>query len=148
MADDLRHGMRLAAWLSAVITLMPAAAGAQALNDPTRPPAGLLGPESAAVGTGSAPVLQSVIISPAVKAAIINGEMVRLGGAFGSARLVRISENEVVLKGDNEEQVLKLYPGVEKSAVAEANSNRSARSARGTANKAGDPASALGGAKR
>ncbi len=148
MADDMRLGIRFAAWLVAASALMPAAAGAQALSDPTRPPAALLGAEGAAVGTAGAPVLQSVIISPAVKAAIINGEMVRLGDAFGNARLVKVSENEVVLKEGDEEQILKLYPGVEKRAAGEANAERAAKSGPETAGKAGDPVAAPGGAKR
>ncbi|MDH5534224.1 MAG: MSHA biogenesis protein MshK [Betaproteobacteria bacterium] len=144
----MRHGTRLAVWLAAAIALMPAAAGAQGLNDPTRPPAGMLGSDSAALGTSSAPVLQSVIISPAGKAAIINGEMVRLGGTIGGARLVSVLESEVVLKEGGEEQVLKLYPGVEKSAAGEADSRRAAERAREAAKKAGGQVSAPGGSRR
>lgn len=88
---------------------------AQAMNDPMRPPAAYVDAESGG-GEAGGPVLQSVMISPTLKAAIINGEMVKLGGKFGSARLVKVSESEVVLRSGEEMQVLKMYPGVEKRA--------------------------------
>ena len=90
------------------------AAIAQPMTDPTRPPTEHVvvdGGEPAAAGT---PVLQSVMITPTLKAAIINGEMVKLGGTFGNAELVKVSESEVVLKSGDATQVLKMYPGVEK----------------------------------
>lgn len=147
MAYDMRHSFRLVAWLITAGVLMPAPAVAQGLSDPTRPPAALLSSGDAAVGVPGAPVLQSVIISPEFKAAIINGQMVRLGDGFGSARLVKVSESEVVLKEGGEEQVLKLYPGVKKSAPAGANSKRAAKAAQETGTKAPEPPSATGGAK-
>ena len=91
-------------------------AWAQALNDPMRPPTAYAGAESGG-NEAAGPVLQSVMISPTLKAAIINGEMVKLGGKFGNAKLVKISENEVVLKSGEETQVLKMYPGLEKRAI-------------------------------
>ncbi len=95
-----------------------ASAVAQVMNDPTRPPSvqGVAEPEGGAEGGG--PVLQSVMISPALKAAIINGAMVKLGEKYGDAVLVKVAENEVVLKSGDESQVLKLHPGVEKREAA------------------------------
>jgi MSHA biogenesis protein MshK len=109
MADG---GSRMGAvfWLA---LLAPAAAFAQVMNDPTRPPS-VHGIADSEAGTGGGPVLQSVMISPELKAAIINGAMVKLGQKYGDAVLVRVAENEVVLKSGDESQVLKLYPGVEK----------------------------------
>lgn len=104
------------AWaLGIVLALMPAVALAQAMSDPTRPPTGYAEADAGTAASGL--VLQSVMISPTLKAVIINGEMVKLGEKFGSARLVKITESEVVLKDGEESQVLKLYPGVEKRAV-------------------------------
>jgi MSHA biogenesis protein MshK len=92
---------------------------AQALDDPMRPPAAYV--EGGGGGSeASGPVLQSVMISPSFKAAIINGEMVKLGGKSGNAKLVKISESEVVLKSGDETQVLKMYPGVDKHAIVKA----------------------------
>lgn len=97
-----------------MLALMPAAALAQAMNDPTRPPAGLGAAAEAEGDAGGAIRLQSVMISPTQKSAIINGVMVRLGEKYGDAVLVGVAESEVVLKSGAVRQVLKLHPGVVK----------------------------------
>jgi hypothetical protein len=56
-----------------------------------------------------------VLLSPRRKIAVINGVTVPLGGMVGEARLVKITETEVVLKTGNETEVLKLFPGIEKA---------------------------------
>lgn len=103
--------------LAAMLVLLPlaTAAGAQVLSDPTRPPAGVAAGEGELTAGSGAPVLQSVMISATGRTAIISGEVVPLNGKFGTAQVVRISESEVVLKDGGEEQVLKLYPGVQKT---------------------------------
>jgi MSHA biogenesis protein MshK len=90
-------------------------AWAQITTDPTRPATGFAAeaPEGAAAGNQ----LQSVMISPTQSAAIINGVRVRLGEKYGDAVLVRVAESEVVLRSGNEQQVLKLFPGVEKREI-------------------------------
>ncbi len=106
--------MRIAALL-AWVPCMVSAAVAQVMVDPTRPPGGLTDTAgSAAVG---GPVLQSVMLSPGRKVAVISGEAVVLGGRYGEARLVRLTESEAVLKNGDETMVLKLYPQVEKRMV-------------------------------
>jgi len=99
-----------------VTLLLSAPAWAQLANDPTRPPPGydtapVAGAEQESAG---AMTLQSVMISPTRKAAIISGVMVRLGEKYGDAVLVKVAENEVVLRSGNGNQVLRLHPGVEK----------------------------------
>lgn len=86
---------------------------AQGLTDPTRPPGNLSGPVVDGGVTGG-PVLQSVRLSQTRKVAMISGEMVPLGGHYGSARLVRLTESEAVLRDGAETTVLKLFPLVEK----------------------------------
>ena len=56
--------------------------------------------------------LQSIIISPQYRAAVINGETIALGGKSGDATLVDIRENNVVLQGMEGKRVLELFPGV------------------------------------
>lgn len=91
-------------------------ATAQGMSDPTRPPGGLA--ESVeAVGSGG-PVLQSVMLSPSRKVAVISGELVVLGGRYGSSRLVRLTETEAVLKNGADVTVLRLHPQVVKRAAA------------------------------
>lgn len=88
---------------------------ADLLPDPTRPPpeASIMGGVSAAPASG--PVLQSVLIAPGRKSAVIGGQLVVEGDLFGDAKVVKISEGEVLLSGPAGEQTLKLFPGVEKT---------------------------------
>jgi MSHA biogenesis protein MshK len=103
------------AFLALGLAGFAACAWSQALTDPTRPPPGYAETETGvSESVGGALVLQSVMISPTMKTAIISGEMVKLGGKIGNATLVRIGESEVVLKDGDEIQVLKMFPGVEK----------------------------------
>jgi MSHA biogenesis protein MshK len=106
-----REGISTAFLLATL--LLSAMAHAESLPDPTRPPAVL----SAPAGNGaeeSGPVLQSVTLSAGRKTAIISGEVVPLGGKFGDATLVRLSEKEAVLRKGDTLQTLKLFPDVEK----------------------------------
>jgi MSHA biogenesis protein MshK len=85
---------------------------AEQLIDPTRPPDVLRASSSGAATTG--PVLQSVLISPQRKMAIISGKTLKLGEKFGKSQLVSITETEVVLQNGKEVQTLKLFPDVQK----------------------------------
>jgi MSHA biogenesis protein MshK len=89
---------------------------AQNLPDPTKPPAGLLQSE-VGVETPSGPVLQSILISPHRKIAIIDGQTVQLNGKFGNQTLVRMTESEVVLKSGRQLQTLSLHPDFSKKKV-------------------------------
>jgi hypothetical protein len=94
--------------------LAPTLAVAQILIDPTRPPVGYLTTEADAGEGGGGLMLQTVMISPTQKTAIINGVVVKLGEKYGDAVLTRVAENEVVLRSGGVNRVLKLYPGVDK----------------------------------
>ena len=88
---------------------------AESFVDPTRPPASLgLAQEGANAAPATGPVLQSVLISPGRMVAIISGKTVRLGEKFGEARVVKITESEVLLSSGTDLQTLKLFPGIEK----------------------------------
>jgi MSHA biogenesis protein MshK len=117
--------------------LAPGTALAQVATDPTRPPAGFdTGAVDATGDAGGGATLQSVLISPTQKAAIIGGVMVRLGEKYGDAVLVKVAENEVVLKSGSGLQVLRLHPGVEKREivpVANKSAQRRAKATTGTA---------------
>jgi MSHA biogenesis protein MshK len=101
--------------LIAAMFLCPLAVSAQRITvDPTRPPAGFdSGGADLEREAGGGIRLQTVMISPTQRAAIINGVMVRLGEKYGDAVLVKVAENEVVLKGAGAQQVLKIHPEVE-----------------------------------
>ena len=99
--------------LTTLLLCLPPVAAAEPLPDPTRPAIDL----SSGAG-GEAPVaavpkgLQSTIISPQYRAAIINGETVRLGGKSGDSRLVEVREDSVVLQNAQGRRVMELFPKV------------------------------------
>ncbi len=94
---------------------MLAPAWAQGLADPTRPPNAQA--DSQESGQGGATQLQSVLISQRRRLAIINGNTVALGDMVGEAKVVKITETEVVLQKGNETEVLKLFQGIDKQPV-------------------------------
>jgi MSHA biogenesis protein MshK len=91
---------------------------AQILNDPTRPPVGIYSTDGAAAAASAGPVLQSVMITPLERSAIIGGERIKLGGKYGEARVVGITENEVVLRSPTGTETLRMYPDVTMKPVA------------------------------
>jgi len=108
--------------IALALMLFSASAVAQVGNDPTRPPTGFgSGAADADIAdTGGGMTLQSVMISPTSRTAIISGVTVKLGQKYGDAVLVKVAESEVVLRSGATSQVLKLYPGVEKRDTAPA----------------------------
>lgn len=114
MADRMKS-------LAAGIALLMTGPVMAQLADPTRPPPDLstsVDPSTAASATASG--LQSIIIrKTGQRAALINGEVVELGGKVGDAKLVKIAEDRVVLKGPEGEQTLRLMPAAEKKATAD-----------------------------
>jgi len=83
----------------------------RALVDPTRPPNVS---EETSAGEAIGPRLQSVLISPTRRAAVISGTAVALGGRFGEATLEEVTESAVVLKYADRRETLQLLPGQEK----------------------------------
>jgi MSHA biogenesis protein MshK len=88
---------------------------AQGLNDPTRPPREILGGSADAYepAASSSPA-QVVIISTDRRQATINGQTVVLGGRYGNATLVRISDEEIVLQRPEATETIKLYSSVQR----------------------------------
>ena len=113
-----------AAILRACLFLLASGAGAahgalaQGLADPTRPPNVV-----PAAGGGQAEAeapstqLQSVLLSPRRKLAVINGQTVALGEKVGDAVVTKITESAVVLKYGDRTEVLKLLGDVERKPV-------------------------------
>ncbi|HEY9396232.1 MAG TPA: MSHA biogenesis protein MshK [Burkholderiales bacterium] len=87
---------------------------AQALNDPMRPPLFTAAETPAKAG----PVLQTIVIGKERRYAIISGERIAPGGAYGDAKVVRIAENEVTLRDATGDTVLKLVPQIKKQIAA------------------------------
>jgi MSHA biogenesis protein MshK len=104
-----------------VVAAASQAAAAQAgLPDPTRPPTGSADEAVRAGGTHDgkpAHRLQSVLISPDRKLAVIDGRTVPLGGRIDDALVVAITENGVTLRRAGQTEVLPLNAGVQKKEV-------------------------------
>jgi MSHA biogenesis protein MshK len=107
-------------WHAASLLAIAAAGtvGAETLPDPTMPSTGGYVAGRAPVASG--PVLQSVLISPGRRVAVISGQAVKLGEKYGDSQVVKITESEVVLQGESGSQTLRLYPGVEKKLTSRA----------------------------
>ena len=102
--------------LALIVSLAAPSGLAQGLSDPTRPPREIFGEsadgyESAA---SSSPA-QVVIISKDRRQATINGRTVVLGGRYGNATLVRISDEELVLQRPEGTETIKLYSSVQRT---------------------------------
>ena len=79
-------------------------------TDPTRPPS--FSASGDAVAPASAQRLQSILIAPGRRLAVIDGRTVPLGGRIGGATVVQVSETHVMLRQGAELTTLELYPGV------------------------------------
>ncbi len=82
--------------------------GYAALPDPTAPPV-----VAAATEARPVPALTAIRSSGTHRIAIIGGQVVKTGGRYQDARVVRIGETEVVLHRGGETTVLKLHPEAE-----------------------------------
>lgn len=91
------------------------------LTDPTRPLQGTVAAETAGDGAAATTGLQSIILRKGGRpAALINGEVVELGGMVGEAKLVNVSEDSVVLLGPEGRETLRLIPSAEKKSKVDA----------------------------
>lgn len=95
-AARLRTAVRFAVAAAALLAI--GLATAATVPDPTRP---AVMPVAAATGQAPAAalVLQSTIVSPRQRSAIINGQRYRLGEAVGDARIEAIGTGWVRLRG-------------------------------------------------
>jgi hypothetical protein len=97
----------------------------QVLSDPTRPPQAWLAAQPKAAGAPAAaeqeqevvPQLQSLLIGPSRRYALIDGQLVGVGDRFKDARVVAVKPAEVVLRSERGTQTLRLFPDVEKRPV-------------------------------
>ena len=102
--------------LALVVSLGAPRSVAQGLNDPTRPPGEISsGGAGAAEFAANPSPAQVVIISTDRRRAVINGQAVALGGRYGNATLVRISDEEIVLQRPEGTETIKLYSSVQRT---------------------------------
>ncbi|KAF0163019.1 MAG: hypothetical protein FD157_3537 [Rhodocyclaceae bacterium] len=96
--------------------LLGAGSALAQVPDPTRPAGVLVVPEAG--GSVAGPLesgVQTVILRPGGKsAAVINGQYVEVGGRIGDKKVLKITESEIVLKGESGREVIKVTPAIEK----------------------------------
>lgn len=127
--------MKITFWILALLgALGMSVVRAESGGDPTRP--ALMEPAAGSSPIAAPSGLQSILRRPGKpSAAIINGQYVELGGRVGDARLERINESEVVLRGASGREVLRLTPVVEKTTPAIPQSQHRGPARRGGATK-------------
>jgi MSHA biogenesis protein MshK len=91
-----------------------ASAQREVLVDPTRPPIAASEPSEKERVAPAGPQLQSVLISPTRRVAVISGNTIVQGEKYGSATVVAISEGTVLLRYADRKETLHLLPGVVK----------------------------------
>jgi hypothetical protein len=116
-----------ARWVIAALALVLGClspAWGQALSDPTRPPQAWLAAQPKAAGTPAAEQdavpqlhLQSLLIGPSRRYAIIDGQLLGVGDKFKDARVMAVRPAGVVLRSERGTQTLRLFPDVEKRPV-------------------------------
>ena len=116
-----RQKLLLLILLSLAITFGFRNAQAETLKDPTQPPVSLYN-DAAASGDPkvvSGPVLQSIMIGPQIRSAIINGQKVMLGNKYEQATLISLDEHKAVLRNpDMTTQTLLMDFAIEKKIVS------------------------------
>jgi len=90
------------------------AAQRAALVDPTRPPSAAGESNAREAARPRGPQLQSVLISPTRRVAVISGNTVVQGEKYGSATVVAITEGAVLLRYADRKETLHLIPDVVK----------------------------------
>lgn len=92
------------------------ASGAAITQDPTQPPLTLTAPGSQG-SRASAPassMIQSITLRGGQHYAMINGAMVKAGDTVSEGRIVRITDNAVVVRSPTGLTALKIFPDVDK----------------------------------
>jgi MSHA biogenesis protein MshK len=92
------------------LLLVASSVNAAPFADPFRPPRDIEPPTAGASAAAGAARLESVLIAPDRRIAVINGQQYTEGGRLGDGRILRISESEVVIRHSGRDEVLKLYP--------------------------------------
>lgn len=114
---------RVLAYLLLLCVAGAAAAQRATLVDPTRPPMAKSESSEKDAAPPAGPKLQSVLISPTRRVAVISGSTVVQGGKFGGATVAAISESAVLLRYADRKETLYLFPDVVKRERRTADAN-------------------------
>ena len=92
-------------WFLFLLTTLVGVTDVAALNDPTLPPSPSRSPSSKSSGGVTSPAvhleLNSILIAPERRSAVINGWFVQNGNHIEGYRVVDIQSNKVLVKKDN-----------------------------------------------
>lgn len=94
--------------LALAIAAAASAAQAAPFADPTRPPDATQADGGDAARAG--PRLESVLIAPDRRVAVISGQQVIIGSRFGGGEVVGITESEVRIRKADGEESFRLLP--------------------------------------
>lgn len=95
-----------------------ASAAAFAFSDPTQPMGHTGNSSRVAPSRPKGPVLQSTLVSPQRRLAVISGKQVRVGDTVNGAVVTEISQYEVRMKQGGRETTLRLLPKLNKEQEA------------------------------
>lgn len=121
MAEPVRRVPGLNACAALALAVLPALGLAQQFQDPTRPPPAFIqsgAADEAPPEEGESLELQSILVSAHRRQAVIGGKVVKVGDSIGQAKVVRISEDTVVLRTGRQNETLKLFPNIDKRKVS------------------------------
>lgn len=111
----MRFGNFIACAVAAIAFLVPGAVFA--FSDPTQP-MGRAATSRAAPSRPAGPVLQSTLVSPQRRLAVISGKQVRVGDTVNGAVVTEISQYEVRIRQGGRETTLRLLPKLNKEQEA------------------------------
>lgn len=112
--------MKATSIVALILALFLTSTGARAAGDPTQPPGVFAEPTTSGVSESvNVSRLQSVILHKKGKKslALIDGQTYAVGDMVGDAKLVKISERSVILRGSRGKEELLLTPEVEVTPV-------------------------------
>jgi len=121
MAGDLKRSFLGLATLTAVGL---ATAAEPPLADPTQPPSGITAADGSFVGAAGFGLTSVFLPVRGRPVAVIDGQVVPLGGSVRGARLTFVSERQAVLEGPGGIERLYLTPDVDKKTTARRAGNR------------------------
>ncbi len=116
---------RAAVLLTLVGALWPVAdLRAQALRDPTVPPAGVVASELPVIADAGAPVAgaMSVIVRDGRPHLVVGSRLYAVGQVFGQTRIERISETEIWLREGSTLRKVPMFSGVQRRPAASSSS--------------------------
>ncbi|HEX9810732.1 MAG TPA: MSHA biogenesis protein MshK [Burkholderiales bacterium] len=112
----MRLGNIIACAVTAIAFSAPAATFA--FSDPTQPMGHAGATSRAAPSRPEGPVLQSTLVSPQRRLAVISGKQVRVGDTVNGAVVTEISQYEVRITQGGRETTLRLLPKLNKEQEA------------------------------